>query len=172
MGSCPRVCFHSFFFYLVPPRKGSALSLLVPLLHPDARAHRAVGFLEEDAVLRLLSLLGRALVELVVASVTVASLVRRREPLVVRRGSQLNFDLGLGLLLLLLWCLRKVGTNTSISRRQSRTRTSLALLRGARVNPTPPESLFRIQRTLTSASSSASASISSSGASTTASSSQ
>merc|ERR1719421_2753009 len=109
MGSCPRVCFHSFFFYLVPPRKGSALSLLVPLLHPDARAHGPVGLLEELAVLGLLALLGGALVELVVPRVAVAGLVGCREPRIVRSGSQLDFDLGLLLLLdgsdglLLLW---------------------------------------------------------------------
>merc|ERR1719270_475157 len=86
----------------IPARKRAAVALLVPFLDPLRWAKRAVGLGEELARLVVLSLLGGALVELVVARVAVTGLVGRREARIVWRRSDLHFDLLLLVFLLLL----------------------------------------------------------------------
>merc|ERR1719270_1234651 len=73
----------------IPARKRAAVALLVPFLDPLRWAKRAVGLGEELARLVVLSLLGGALVELIVARVAVTGLVGGREARIVRRRSDL-----------------------------------------------------------------------------------
>merc|ERR1719171_2027298 len=114
----------------IPARKRAAVALLVPFLDPLRWAKRAVGLGEELARLVVLSLLGGALVELVVARVAVTGLVGRREARIVRRRSDLHFNLLLLVFLLLL--LRTFGLSGGLGRLDLLDGLHLALALGRR----------------------------------------